>query len=188
MNGISSIRSKFGLNQQQIAEWLGISRSLVAHYEREARSLPTSAVLQLARLEIMIAHLQKSKRTGTNKYEAHPSSTERYIHTQNALQQHARVCSYKAEIMRKELTALQIMHIQTLEWLEAIESLLSAKRNEDHDKMELLWLQAQYQQALKKLEQCDDAAQLRMQVKIASLEAIAAVHEQTQIYFANEIK
>ena len=158
MNGIKLIRSKFGLNQQQIAAWLGISRSLVGHYEREARSLPTSAVLQLARLEIMIAHLQEAKRTGTNKYDVHPSSTERHIQLQNTLQQHARVCSYKAEKMRKELAALQTMHKQTQEWLQGIEDILSAKRNEDHDKMELLWLQAQYRQALKKLEQCDDAA------------------------------
>ena len=180
MNGIRSIRLKFGLNQQQIALWLGISRSLVAHYERETRSLPTSAVLQLARLEILIDNMQQAKRTGTTKYEIHPSSAERHIQTQKVLQQHAEICSYKAEKMRKELTDLQIMHKQTLEWLQVLENMLADPASAAYDKMELLWLQVQQRQALKKLGQCDEAAQLKARVKIESLEAVAEVHGRMQ--------
>ena len=59
MSNLKKIRQKMGISQQEAAGWLGISRSLANHYERGSRSLPTHALLQLSRLEIMIMEFEK---------------------------------------------------------------------------------------------------------------------------------
>ena len=58
MNNLKKIRENFGLSQQQVAHWLGVSRSLAEHYERGIRNLPAYALLQLAKLELMVLEFE----------------------------------------------------------------------------------------------------------------------------------
>ena len=48
---LAELRKKHGLTQGQLAEYLGVSRSLVEHVENRIRSLPTYAVERLIKLE-----------------------------------------------------------------------------------------------------------------------------------------
>lgn len=66
MSSLKAIREKFGVSQQDAAHWLGISRSLVALYERGIRSLPTHALLQLAKLEMIAMEFDKNDSRETN--------------------------------------------------------------------------------------------------------------------------
>jgi transcriptional regulator with XRE-family HTH domain len=61
MKGSTIIRQKLGISQLQMAEWLGVSRSLLTYYENGSRKLSTPALLKLARLEIMIHAIETKK-------------------------------------------------------------------------------------------------------------------------------
>ena len=177
MNGLKIIRIKLGLSQQQAAVLLGISRSHVAHYEREMRSIPVDAVTKLASLEIMLANMQQHKGAAANKNEPHPNSIKRYELTKKTFQLHAKYCGLKANKMRRELTGLQTIHEQTIDWLQAIENFIEELSKDAENNIQLLWLQAQHQQALKKLKECDATAQLVMEAKIATLDALKEIHQ-----------
>ena len=177
MNGITAIRKKLGLNQQQVAEWLGISRSLVALYEREERKLPHSAVVQLAALEIALYGIQQTRLTAGHKQQSNPHSFQRHEYAKRSLNRQAKACGFKAAKMRMKLITLKTAHEQMAEWLEAIESLILQLPKDPGNNMKLLWLQAQQQMALKKLQECDPAAQLIMEAKIAVMDAAKEVHE-----------
>lgn len=51
MSGIKTIRSHFGLSQQQLAAYLDVSRCLLSLAETNRRSLPVAALLKLAALQ-----------------------------------------------------------------------------------------------------------------------------------------
>ena len=171
MNGIKMIRLKLGLSQQQVAEWLGVSRSLVTHYEQESRSLPSHAVLRLARLEILVDKMQKEKMAGRFNAKEYRSAPERNARLQRAIKLNAAYCGRKADKLRRELGELRLAHAQTIEWLQTLEWLLS-EQEPGSESMEKEWLQLQYNQALKKLERCDETEQLKIIIKLAPLEAM----------------
>ena len=171
MNGIKMIRLKLGLNQQQVADWLGVSRSLVTHYELENRSLPSYAVQRLARLEILVDWMQKEKLSGRFNAKEYRSAPERNARLQRSLKLNAAYCGCKAEKLRKELEELRLAHTQTIEWLQTLERLL-LEHEPAAGNMEKEWLQLQYMIALKKLERCDETEQLRIMIKLAPLEAM----------------
>lgn len=171
MNGIKMIRLKLGLNQQQVAEWLGVSRSLVTHYELESRSLPSHAVLRLARLEALVDSIQKEKMAGrfnTNEYKLTP---ERNARLQRSIKLNAAYCSRKAEKLRRDLEELRLAQAQTIEWLQTLGRLLS-EHDPGAENMEKEWLQFQYNLALKKMERCDETEQLKIMIKLAPLEVM----------------
>lgn len=76
MNNLKKIRENFGLSQQQVAYWLGVSRSLVEHYERGIRNLPAHALLQLSKLEMM-ERLQQQ--LPVLKTDTRHSNNQRYL-------------------------------------------------------------------------------------------------------------
>lgn len=52
MNQITEIRSVLGLNQQELSEILGISRSMLAMVEKSERKLSGAAIVKLGQLEL----------------------------------------------------------------------------------------------------------------------------------------
>jgi transcriptional regulator with XRE-family HTH domain len=60
LNSLSCFRRKWGLSQQQVAEQMQISRSMVSMIEHGHRPLPTNILLQLAQLEIKLAGINIS--------------------------------------------------------------------------------------------------------------------------------
>ena len=177
MNGIKLLRLKLGLGQQQMAAWLCVSRSLVALYEREERSLPPAAVAKLAQLEIIVYNLELSKQLQLRETFKHAGSNKRHKHTKQMFLQHARVCAAKVLIMRSELTGLENTHTQTIACLVVLETLLKELPDEAENKIQFLWLRSQQQQTLEKLKRCDEAAQLLIKAKMAMLEATKEVLE-----------
>ena len=49
-NNIKSLRSKLGLNQEDIAEYLGLSRQQIIRYEKGESAVPTDNLTKLAEL------------------------------------------------------------------------------------------------------------------------------------------
>jgi transcriptional regulator with XRE-family HTH domain len=61
IEGIAATRVRLGLSQQEFADQLGISRSLVAKAEGRQRTLPTSTIVKIASLEILLAGANSAK-------------------------------------------------------------------------------------------------------------------------------
>jgi len=103
------IRKKLGLSQQQLAHYLGITRSLLVMYETGKRDLPTSVIVQLAILELF---LQQSEITN---YQPTPLS------------------AIQIEEIEKEMSKLQkeneFKQIQLKMQLEALEKKIVQKQN-----------------------------------------------------------
>ncbi|MEO7584690.1 MAG: helix-turn-helix domain-containing protein [Ferruginibacter sp.] len=54
MNASKEIRQKFGLSQEQMAQYLSVSRSLLSLHEIGKRDLPTAAMVKLSELLLFI--------------------------------------------------------------------------------------------------------------------------------------
>ena len=55
LQGVTAIRIKLGLTQLALAQYLGISKSLVSMVENGHRSLPTAALIKISELEMAAA-------------------------------------------------------------------------------------------------------------------------------------
>lgn len=59
MNSILDFRNAVGLGQNDLAEWLSISRSLLSLVELERKSLPTPALIRLSKLKLALKDLEE---------------------------------------------------------------------------------------------------------------------------------
>ncbi len=55
-------RAQLQLSQQELAAYLGVSRSVISMYERGERTLPTAALIKLSELEIALGKITRSKK------------------------------------------------------------------------------------------------------------------------------
>lgn len=60
MNSILDFRNAAGLGQNDLAEWLSISRSLLSLVELDRKSLPTKALVRLSKLRQTLTMLEAS--------------------------------------------------------------------------------------------------------------------------------
>lgn len=56
-------RNNLQLSQQELAAYLGVSRSVISMYERGERELPTAALIKLSELEIASTKLTAAKKS-----------------------------------------------------------------------------------------------------------------------------
>ena len=168
-------RERLGLSQEQLAEYLGISRSVLANYERTRRSLPTAALIRLSQLEIMFANMQQSKSNAHKEFHQ-PAVIQRQNAARQAFIKEAKYIDFKIAKIKRELTLLQTMYAQTQEWLFVIQGLSIADLPEKTRARHLKWTAIAQDAATKKLERCDPAAQMMLEIKIAVLAAKAEAY------------
>lgn len=162
MSSLKNIREKFGISQQDAADWLGISRSLVALYESGIRSLPTKALLQLAKLEMMVIAFDKERRLSHELPSASSeaeSSMEAGIHAQQALQ------FDKTYRLHQQLSFLKNRHYVLQQQMLLIKKLID-NCDEHTNEKEKLWMQMLYHGICCKLTKFDESKQLPLQSKI----------------------
>ena len=69
MSSIREIREFAGLSHKQLAEWLGVSKSLVWYAETGGRSLPQAALLKLGAMTVLIQGLKNERQALTRPGE-----------------------------------------------------------------------------------------------------------------------
>ncbi len=174
--GISSLRDKLGLTQDELAEILMINRSSLAMNEQRRRPLPGNAILKIALLEITLVKSNKHQGRST---AAHPS--ERNMDTlinemaaQSLLKEST--CMVRAEKLKTQLASILIMYKRTRHWLELIEEAIAQEKFTLPD--EQAWWERQKQMALSKLYTCDKTVQTHLQHKINLLLGEARLHRE----------
>jgi transcriptional regulator with XRE-family HTH domain len=168
MKGLKNIREKLGLSQQDMAHWLGISRSLVTLVELGSRSLPSAALIKLSELEIKIADFEKEQGTvekttdeayfttspaeniDDTKIHTHPRLVFEQEKANRALRQLTRLKNKHAVLHRQELLIKHIMN----------------NSNGQTSLKEKLWLDMVYHAACFKASKYDEAKQLSLKAKV----------------------
>jgi transcriptional regulator with XRE-family HTH domain len=152
---------RLGIKQEDMANYLGVSKHLMAQYETEKRNLPHDARLKLARLELL---LQKSHEKKTAR--PLPFARKHAEKTAKHLQRHAAGCQYKASRAEKKLAAMQSHCEKAKLLLQLLDMLDEQLEDGEPDK---LWVHIMRDTALEKLEQNGLPAQTKVQIRINSL-------------------
>jgi len=167
MSSLKMIRSTFGISQQQVAHWLGISRSLAEHYEHGIRSLPTHALVKLSRLQIMISDFEKvhgrveqtnaeeSLKTSMNNPAELPTSPDPILSRELD----------KTERLHRQLSIYKSKHAVLQQQLMLIQNIMDNTAAESNEK-EKLWLQMLYHIVSHKISKYDEGKQLPLKAKI----------------------
>ena len=161
MNSLKKIREKFCISQQQMADWLGISRSLVEYYERGTRTLPTHALLQLSKLEMMIVEFEKESSKG---YEA----SHELLKPLEPLEHIVTVELDKAGRLQQQLSILKSRHELAQQQMLIIKKLFG-NCDEQTSEKEKRWLQMLYHGVVCKISKFDETKQLPIKAKILQM-------------------
>ncbi|MCB2407424.1 helix-turn-helix transcriptional regulator [Hymenobacter lucidus] len=158
------VRTYFGLSQQELARFLGVSRALVALVETGRRTLPAEAATRLAILD-----------SGISEEAATPVEVSRSaLATWEPLQLHQRKCLRQASGLRQELLQLQTQAAQYQRRLQALPLLSQALGQFPADAELQAWLEQLATEARYGLFDCGTAAQTLLTVRITALEFEAA--------------
>lgn len=122
-NGLADLRLRLGLSQQAFARLLGISRSMLGHAENRNRCLPTTALIQLAALELSLQQ-QASPREGGLAYC--PGLLQPQPVANALLQQHISALQVKLRSRQCELERMQRAHLQAQQCLAELNVLINA--------------------------------------------------------------
>ena len=164
MSSLKNIREKFGISQQQVAHWLGISRSLAAHYERGIRSLPTHALLQLAKLEIVLAEFEKNVSGDTKHSDDLPVADDGSL----SLDPKLAFQLYKVKMLQQQLFVLQSRHAVLQQQMLLVKKMMDSCNGQTGEK-EKLWLQMLYHGLCCKISKFDESKQLPLRGKILEM-------------------
>jgi transcriptional regulator with XRE-family HTH domain len=116
MNSTQEIREAFGLTQQELAVFLGVSRSLISMAEGGRAHLPTAALLQLGRLAACFYERGRQPVSINAKEAAAMNAT---------LKKHAQECSLQALKAKNKLDRLQQEYEQCTTALAGLDNLLA---------------------------------------------------------------
>ncbi len=108
MKSSQLIREKLGLSQEVLAFYLGITKSLLAMYERGKREIPTIALVKLAEIELFLnQNLENTKEQ--NLLQKQQEGKVTYL-----LEQHRKELAYKQLVEKRKLDVLKKKYNQSL--------------------------------------------------------------------------
>jgi transcriptional regulator with XRE-family HTH domain len=171
LQGITAIRVKAGITQLALAQYLGISKSLVSMVENGRRKFPLAALLKLSELELQFQQQQGSEI---------PFKLPAY--TQSAAE--ASMRRLKESIKRNYLKQLQYrlkmmeeLHEETLASLQYLH-----RMQKDTAGITFNILELEKRKLLKRLERCDETACATIKGKITMLEmGLESYHRENDI-------
>lgn len=168
MSATRKIRETLGFSQQELADYLGVSRSRISMAEGRRRELPTAALLKIGALEKIIQNNLPCKGTHLQK---------QFDKDAGVMRRFAQQCSHEAEAAKKILRRMQQDYGRCLQALAAIEQLQNMLPQEKTNKKDQLCLELQQLKTLKKLSACAPARQMKLTLTIQALQLQAAKAE-----------
>lgn len=162
MNGIKKIRNELGINQQDLADYLGVVRSAIALAETDRQQLPANALLKLDELFLKISSGDDIHFTST---ELNEQQNELHLF----LQEEENANNIKARQLQAKLTNIKNNYNKALQLLQAVRSLQQQLPNTPSNKKDLLWLAVIEAEATGKIKQNGLVAQQKLQIKINAL-------------------
>jgi transcriptional regulator with XRE-family HTH domain len=164
------LRVNLGITQEEFADYLGVTRTLLSMNEKGFRSLPTPALLKMANLEIIYHNflkVVKSKKTSATA--RHPQLQKHHEKLKKSMRDHAAFCHDKKNVLQYKLEKMQKEHAYAETWSLLLDDLLAKHQKEKSIDFDPQWLEAQKKSTLKKMMRCGTASQAKLQATIQIL-------------------
>ncbi|MDN3657242.1 helix-turn-helix transcriptional regulator [Ferruginibacter paludis] len=155
------LRFKLGLTQVQLAQYLGVTRSQVAMYEKGMRELPTAALLKMAEIEL---ELHRAKAAG---FDGHPHTAVQQANARQALHKHAKQLEYAHQKAVRALAKQQQQYQQNITLLNILKQL---KSNQAAAPVQASMLQGLQTAAQRHMQKNSLARQMVLQTTIHGLQ------------------
>lgn len=169
---LTATRNRLGLTQEEFAEQLGVSRSMIGMAECRQRTLPTETLVKLAALEITMA----GNTTEGVIDKPHPAELEESClneHSTSMTYLKEKSCRAEAELLQCRLTVMESKYRQHRGCVDQLEKLVGQPTSGFAPG----WLETHHYRALCKLNKCSLVAQANLRHKIALLHAAATLHQ-----------
>lgn len=170
---MNTLRKELQLSQRQLSMLIGVSQPLLALYERGLRSLPTKALLKLAKLQLLLqqAALQK-------KQPRIPQQKTLQTRMTKLLSDHQQRAAYTVMRLGRELERMQDRHGKLLQRLTVIRTLAKEAPPATREKS---LLENMEQEVLSKILHCcpEKQALIRYRISLSNAwkEAAREAHE-----------
>ncbi len=171
MRSLLEIRKKTGLSQQQLADYLGISRSLVAMAEKSLRDLPKTALSKLTAMENVISTAEKNKKAIPETADEKITKKIKSFH-QIKMEDHL----FRAKMLQRRLAAMLKSNEQADVKLKLIDGLSKKTAQTQKNKFDDHWLEYHDQKGRKKIFKNFHVIQM-LTLDIEVQLGYAAVHE-----------
>ena len=172
MKSLQHIRQQWALSQQQLADYLGISRSVVSMCEQGKRELPVDALIKLGQLEISRNAAVKAKRKPAADATGKGDNTQLALQMR-PLEKRLASCRYKAAVLQHRLQRMQQRFDRATRQVMVLEDQL----NDSQGKKERLKTEIRLYELNKRRTTANPAAQFILQHHISLLLAEATAHE-----------
>jgi transcriptional regulator with XRE-family HTH domain len=141
MHSLIPLRTKLGLSQLKMAQYLGIARSQLAMVEKGRRGLPTAAVLKLAKIELFVEN------TATRTKVTHPHEKQQQKTASQLLDKHLRELEYRQLKAARQLAQTEEQYNRYLLLLDLLEHLKADTNKVATDARHRNWLRLAEQHA-----------------------------------------
>ncbi|MEO8769973.1 MAG: helix-turn-helix domain-containing protein [Ferruginibacter sp.] len=175
VNALASTRARLGLTQDQMAEQLGISHSMVKMIETNKRFLSSVALIRLASLEIRLAALPEAGKSALPACvkELYDNAGKDYAQLTKS---HELNCTYKAMILENKLEKMQADHEELVSCLHSMEAISKTQYDESSDPLTYNLL-LNRTRLLQKLSRCSPQEQAIARNRIAMLYAEVSLNK-----------
>jgi len=184
LNAISRIRSKWGLSQQEIADQVRMSRSMVSMIEQGRRLVPTDVLIQLAQLETNLSSANGSAQTPVTQYTEASTAVTRCRRHCEQLAARESVCRSKAAQLNEKLKTMAGLYQKTMDWMAVIA--LHTRDAGDNRMLLAIWKKHELT-ASRTLDRCNLPAQLLLRHTIETLEAETEMLNTKQLQIKQEL-
>lgn len=168
ISALASVRTRLGLTQDQMAEQLGFSKSMVKMIETNKRFLSSDSLVKLAALEIRMAAMPATGKAAlpTCLKELYDNDMKEYA---GKTSMHEVDCNYKALHLERKLKKMQAEHDGLVSSLHNIESVTKIRPGSEDQLNSSLWLHRA--RLLDRLSRCSPQEQAILKNRIALLYA-----------------
>jgi len=181
VSNLKNIREKFGISQQQVAHWLGISRSLAQHFEGGIRRLPVHALVKLSKLQLMVSAFETAYGTveQTIAQESLKASPNKRNEQQVPLHPKLAREMDKTDQLHRQLAIYKSKHAVLQQQQMLIQHIMDQTATEAGEK-EKLWLQMLYHGVCHKISKFDEGKQLPLKAKILEMKLLEVIKYRTR--------
>jgi transcriptional regulator with XRE-family HTH domain len=156
----SEWRRKLGLTQEEMAGYLGVSRSLVMMYENGRRYLPVPAMQKLAEIAAFISKPATRKKLPPTHVKTQQAKARQL------LQKQAKELAYKQQLLQRKLEAAQKVYDQKLLLMDLLDHLKQKPAARAMKRPENMALKKMEQKALQYINSNGLHEQALLQAKI----------------------
>lgn len=171
MNSILRLRKKSGLSQQAVADYIGVSRSLVNLAEKGLRELPQKARIKLEELEKIAGMVEFDKKSAIELLDAKATKELKDYH-KFKIEEYL----YRAEGLKRQVVALSQGHQRTSAKLKFVNGLAKSNAKTGKRRADHIWAEYHEQQSSEKLSKYNATMEMLIQDTEVLL-GYAAVHE-----------